>query len=269
MSNRRRYLGFSLIEVLLAVGTLAIGMIFVGGTFLVGLYLSGVSAEQTTAAIVANEAFSKIRIFGVNLAMCAVDRQEPFETVSGSVDPNEFAYPSTRTLGQKQYFWSALCRLDPNDPGSGVLVKVFVSRKVGSGTRYRGRDLASLPELIEVPYPRPVVVQIEHDPSGLGHGPYEVSIIDLDTDSDASGLVDEETFINDGYTIVENTTGQIYRMVNRVVQPDPLIPDTIILDRPWNPDGRYPNPDFVWVVPPAIGHGKGPCIEVYQGEVWF
>src|SRR3990172_9227944 len=146
MSSKRRYGGFSLIEVLLAVGTLAIGMIFVGGTFLVGLHLSGVSAERTTAVIVANEAFSKIRIFRVNPADCGVDWQTPFETLmnwppgsavgTGPIDPNELAYPSTRTLGQKQYFWSALCRQDPNDPDNALQVTVFVSRKIGSGARY-------------------------------------------------------------------------------------------------------------------------------------
>ena len=143
MGKSRRYCGFSLVEVLLAVGTLAIGMIFIAGTFLVGIHFSGVSAERTTAAIVANEAFSKIKIFRVNPAdtTCGVDWQADFETLMnwplpGPIDPNELAYPSAPTLTDHQYFWSALCRRCPSDPNLALIVTVFVSRRVGAGTLY-------------------------------------------------------------------------------------------------------------------------------------
>jgi len=247
MSSKRRYFGFSLIEVLLAVATLAIGMIFVGGTFLVGIYLSGVSAERTTAVIVANEAFSKVRIFGVNLAMCAVDSQAPFETVAGSVDPNEFAYPSTRTLAQKQYFWSALCRRDPNDPNNALQVTVFVCRKIGSGARYRDpSDPFDPMKWID----RPVVL------------PVVVSFVRVDSAGPVLAIeAGKERWISPGYTIVEDSTGAIYRVVGNGVRPDEINLDPA---KPWPWAVAK-----VWVVPPAIGHGKGPCIEVYQGEVRF
>jgi hypothetical protein len=255
MGKSRRYCGFSLIEVLLAVGTLAIGMIFIGGTFLVAIHLSGVSADQTTATIVANEAFAKIKIFRVNPAACAVDSQTLFETlmswpvpgsppVTGSIDPNEFAYPSTRTLSQKQYFWSALCRRDPNDPAQRTLqVTVFVSRKVGAGTRYRD-PLAPLNpnKWIDRPVAMPVGV------SGAIGDPV------LTITGDAS-------WIGTGYTIVENSTGEVFRVVNQ--GPGPQI--ALDPDKPW----RWNGAGVVWVVPPPVGRGKGPCIAVYQGEVRF
>jgi hypothetical protein len=71
----------------------------------------------------------------------------------------------------------------------------------------------------------------------------------------------KEIFVNDGYTIVGDQTGQIYRVVER----DASQPDTIILDRPWA--GGLTGL-VVWVVPPPFG-GRHPCIAVYQTEMRF
>ena len=123
MCKMRRYCGFSLLEVLLAIGTLSVGMIFIGGTFLVAIHFTGVSAERTTATVVANEAFAKIRIFGVDMSVgdpnlgVKYSNRYGFEVPTvAPFAPDEFAYPSTSTLTSKKYFWSALCRRDPNDP---------------------------------------------------------------------------------------------------------------------------------------------------------
>jgi len=245
MGKSRRYCGFSLIEVLLAVGTLSIGMIFISGTFLVGIHLSGVSAERTTATVVVNEAISKIRIFGVDMTdpNLAIDRQSRFPDevkprfVVRPIDPAEFAYPSTRTLGNKQYFWSALCRRDPNDPLRTLQVTVFVSRKIGAGTLYEGPA---------GPIDRPVAMPV--GVSGVIDDPV------LTITGDAS-------WIGTGYTIVEDSTGEIFRVVNQ----GPGSQIALDPDKPW----RWNGAGVVWVVPPPIGRGKGPCIEVYQGEVTF
>jgi len=251
MSNRRRCGGFSLIEVLMAVGTLAIGMIFIGGTFLVAIHLSGVSAEQTTAAVVANEAFAKIRIFGVEMAdpNLAVDQQRPFPDQVKPlfslrpVNPDEFAYPSTRTLSQKQYFWSALCRLDPNDPLRTLQVTVFVSRKVGAGALYEGPA---------GPIDRPVAM------------PVGVSFVAVDSVGRAVLAIEagKERWISPGYKMVEDSTGEIYRVVDNGSGSNEILLDSA---KPWPWAGSR----VVWVVPPPMGRGKGPCIEVYQGEVRF
>ncbi len=50
----------------MAVGTLAVGMTFIAGTFLTGIYLSTFSTERTIAAVAAEEAFAKMRIFGLD-----------------------------------------------------------------------------------------------------------------------------------------------------------------------------------------------------------
>ena len=56
MRKKHQHRGFSLTEVLLALGTIAVGMTFVGGTFLVGIYFSTIATERTIAAVVADEA---------------------------------------------------------------------------------------------------------------------------------------------------------------------------------------------------------------------
>ena len=234
MKSERKYRGFSLTEVLLAVGTFGIGMIFVAGVFPVAIHFTTVATERTIAAVVADEAFAKIRLYGVvdfNLPGCI-----NFNDVS-FVNQSEFAYPSTDPdIMQKQYYWSALCRrVDPNS--QLVQVTVFVSRKIGSGTMYVGGQ--NCPVLV------PVSV------SGV-FGNRELTIQNPD----------EETFINDGYTIVDNETGDIYRVVERYADT----PDTIELDRPWQ---GVNSPDLVWVVPPPVGGGRYPCITIYQRVIGF
>ena len=244
----------------MAVGTLAIGMIFIGGTFLVAIHFSAVSAERTTAVVVANEAFAKIKIFRVDPGdtACGVGWQTPFATLMNlppgsavgtgteTIDPNELAYPSTFTLADKQYFWSALCRRDPNDPDNTLQVTVFVSRKVGAGTRYRD--------------PLDPLLSVIDRPAALAVGVSKISV-----DPAAPVLAIDpgmETWIGPGYTIVEDSTGAIYRVVGNGVGPDEINLDPA---KPWPWSGSR----VVWVVPPPIGRGKGPCIEVYQGEVRF
>ena len=239
MRKRRQYRGFSLTEVLLAVGTLAVGMVFISGTFLTGIHFSTIATERTIAAVVADEAFAKVRVYGIDLTdpNLTVSQQTRFESLS-FIPGVEFAYPSTRTSAEKHYYWSALCRPVSSDPANRLVqVTVFISRKMGSSTTYQGGA------------GRPVPVQV-----------------------DVSGAVGDRVItitgdiqlINDGYTIVENGTGSIYRVVERGA--DPALPEQITLARdklPWQ------GGDSVWVIPPPIGGGRYPCIGVYQKVIRF
>jgi hypothetical protein len=241
MKNELKNSGFSLTEVLLAVGTFAIGMIFISGTFLTGIYFATIATERTIAAIAADEAFAKIKLYGVSLTNpnLVVDRLTSFEVLN-PIAVDEFAYPSTKRLARKQYYWSALCRqVDSNPTNRLVQVTVFISRKVGNRSTYPGGAV------------RPVPVEVGVSTvTGVGNE-NKLTI----------NVPGEEIFINGGRTIVDNQTGRLYR----VLQRDANAPNIIVLDRVWQGGLN----DSVWVVPPPLGGGKYPCIAIYQKVIRF
>jgi hypothetical protein len=222
---------FSLMEVLIAVGTLALGMLFIASVFPAGVYWTTVASERTISAVAADEAFAKIKLYGVNISGLSPITQTQVESVS-SIYSGEYGYPSYGAAGeQKKYWWSAICRkIDTND----VQVTVFVSRKIGAGTKY--------PNLIDPN--RPIAVKV--GVTGIV-GNNELTI------------TGNKTFINDGYTIVDDTSGQIYRVLERYRSPD----DRIRLDKNWQ------GGNAVWVIPPPVGGGRYPCIAVYQKVMRF
>ena len=190
---RRHNGGFSLTEVLLALGTMAVGMILVAGLFPAGVLLTNTAVERTIAAVVSDEAFAKIRLYGIDLtnakvqssqsaALFALVRLRPFAD-------DEFWYPSVTGAdpGTKQYCWSAICRRTSD---FDVQVTVFVCRRTGSGVN-----------------PVPVEVGVS-SPAG--------SWLSVDT----------PIAVKEGHVIVNDADGQIYRVVRR---QDPQIE----LDRAW------------------------------------
>jgi prepilin-type N-terminal cleavage/methylation domain-containing protein len=234
--------GFSLTEVLLAVGIIAVGMLFIAGVFPVGIHFSTIASERSIAAVVADEAFAKIRLYGVldfnSWPVLPAVACYDFRNISfGVVTPDEFAYPSDPNidLSDQQFYWSALCRRVHPDPNSRLVqVTVFVSRKVGSGTMYQGMP---------------------------GNWPVSMPVGVIAVPAPDTLQIAQPDFISDGYTIVNDQTGQIYRVLER----DTVMPDWIILDRLWlgGPTGS------VWVIPPPIGGGRCPLIAVYQRVIRF
>jgi Tfp pilus assembly protein PilV len=237
---RCKNIGFSLTETLLAVATLAIGLMFVAGTFVAGVHFSTIATERTIAAVAADEAFAKIRLYSTGIdPNLAVDKMTRFEELVKKIDPNEFAYPSTENkIIQKQYYWSALCRLvAPNS--RLVQLTVFISRTAGEAASYRGG----------INHPIPLQVNI----SGTAGN----NQLKIEEPTDPA----KKSWINDGYHIVNDKTGQTYRVVER----DADQPDTVVLDNPWQSTGS----GSVWVVPPPTGSGRNLCVAIYQKVVRF
>jgi type II secretory pathway pseudopilin PulG len=283
-TRRRQKDGFSLTEVLLAVATLAVGMIFIAGAFPVALHFSTEATERTIAAVVADEAFAKMRLIAArphpddaNLPLVSdanfafFNECRSFELAvdyilaplgpGARLDPNVFAYPSLEDVAAqyKSYFWSAICRRTRPDgePGSEIQATVFVCRKVGSGRTYWFRNPNDNVLSLAYPYPQAIYFGVSH---GVGA---ELMIQDI-----PPADPHQEILINEGYTIVDDATGDIYRVQERLAD-NPATPINegaiIILDRPWQGEDRRPR---IWAVP-AAGKTRYPCIAVYQKVMRF
>jgi hypothetical protein len=265
-------------EILLSVGVLSVGMMFIAGVFPVAIHFSTVSTERTIAAVVADEAFAKIKIYAIgdfntttdNLDIGGLSENELrdfndadiFPATDGNqpIGPDEFAYPSDIIDTAKQYYWSALCRLsenDANNPNPPVQVTVFVSRKVAQHLRYYEPDANGVVNWFDPDYTnRPIPVKVSVNQTGVRVNELRI------TNSD-----DEKNFINDGYTIVDDKTGRIYRVLKRYPGDNDTI---ILLDKDWD-DSEYElgEETWVWVVPPPENGSRGPCIAVYQRVIQF
>ena len=260
MNGKHRQPGFSLIETMLAIGTLAIGMVFVAGTFMAGVYFASVSTERTIANVVTDEALAKIVLYGLdpNDAKMKVGGFVPYEDIR-TIAANEFLYPSASNGSTGQYSWSAVCRREHS--GSRLVeFTVFVSRLVGPSTRYWVRGTGSAwPQLQQTDLPHPVLVNVVR---AAGMAANELSV----KDAVSSDTTDESTFLDEGSIIVDDATGQIYRVLQRYA----ATPDRVRIDPSW-PDDRPAAPAGVWVwtVPRPVSGGRNPLVAVYQKVIGF
>ena len=266
MLTAKKQKGFSLAEVLMATGILALGMAFIAGVFPAGIHYTIISTERTMAAVVADEAFTKIRLYGVdvNLPPPAGTGKLP-DVLGGSLgfweflptpilpiqSHREFLYPSDIDINpddsDKQYCWSALCRrIMGARPGDTLVqVTVFVCRKTAATTNYWRMSGAAITD--DSLWPVPVKVNVTAAANG-----YNIRIIDNN----------QRTFITVGGMLIDNISGSAYRVLRR----DPDDSAIVELDKPWK--GPTPSAE-VWAVPAAVGGGRYPVIGVFQREILF
>jgi len=149
-----------------------------------------------------------------------------------------------------------LCRVT-DDPHL-VQVTVFVSRKTNPGLMYP--DAPDGPEDIPLSgkydWPVPVLFPSGEDVLKL----VSTNILFAFLPGLEGRFI--RTFIDTNATIMDDVTGQLYRVQQMEKDVDALI---VVLDRPW----QGPNQVKVWVVPRAIGGGRYPCIGIFQRIIRF
>ena len=299
--------GFSLTEVLMSLGILTVAMLFIAGVFPVGIHYATVSTDRTMAAVVADEAFAKLRLYDFQQAadLKYIHSGDPAFTFSRDVNDvyrieepyfwdaqgfwrrYEYFYPSVTyyTGGPKpKYTWAALLRRLGPDPKQ-IQATVFVCRYLGPNAEYYRRfpwlpppghlsagvlDFNVL-HLQPVPVFMDIFINTFFPPDEIYINP---------------AVAIEDFFINDGSTIVDDETGQIYRVLERYPD-DPGTAATredriIRLDRDFEPGEAFiqnNNSGKVWVIPPRVNTlsiddppepvGKSPCVAVYQRIIRF
>ena len=241
MKNRRRQFGFSLVEVLMAVGVLTVGLLMVAGTFPVGIHLVAISTERTLGAVASDEAFAKIRLYGVDETK--LNNSPPckdfYDVSKYTINDDEFLYPSDPSNDNRVYSWSAICRKNSsitND--TSAQITVFVSRRVSNALQYYGQDAS-------------------YAPSGTSNWPLP-NLIGSVTGNQGENNINVGAanigYFSDDSVIVDNANGKIYRVIELdqaagVIYLDRKLEDAV---------------SGVWVVPVPIGGGKNPCVGVYQ-----
>ncbi len=233
----------------MAVGILSIGMMLIATMFPVGIYLTTVASERTMAAIVADEAFAKIQLYGLSSYPAVINDSNDYNDICNPIDSNEFSYPSTDPCSPVQYYWSALCRqTDPNDPNMLFQVTVFVARKTSPNHTYPYRPDISSP-IVLIDRPRLIEIQIT-----------AINASDVLTVNTAG----EAKYINPPTAVVDNATGKIYRVIDRKeVAGVPIV----TLDGVWQDIPTAT--DSIWLIPPPVNGGKNAGVEVFQRIIRF
>jgi prepilin-type N-terminal cleavage/methylation domain-containing protein len=234
VAKKNKNNGFTLAEVLMAVGILSIGLMLIATMFPAALYLTTVASERTMASIVADEAFAKIHLYGLSNSPHDINDYNDFTLMNS----NEFSYPSVDPCSTdlRQYYWSAVYKkADPN-----YIFTVFVARKTSpSHTYWQWRDGSF--------YQRPKLIRL--DITAIQNNA-EVTVTN-------AGLA---KYVNPPTAVLDNATCKIYHIIDRNST-------TVTLDRPW--EDVPLSPDHIWLIPPPQSGGKNADIEVYQEIIKF
>lgn len=301
MHKRHKQLGFSLAEIMVAIGILGIGLILVAASFPVGMDQHRRMTEKTMARTIANNAKNLIRN-GINVDLFTFDNNTHFRPVplhnfamddtednapndQSSLDFLDRVYPLPKaTLGdtwqmrrnhrfnlakRSRYGWCAVWRatgtMSPNDVEKRQReVVIFVTRKAEQDAGfYPSKDINTPPDS-DLAQPDPVDVDVHQ--SSLTYAP--------DPDSDSLRVSNSGGFdlLSEGGFIVDAAHGGVYKIV--ALRDPSLGGKNIRLDRQIvDPEGSVVKPfkatNHAYVVPPPRGIDDQPVIGVYKYTINF
>jgi prepilin-type N-terminal cleavage/methylation domain-containing protein len=265
MTRDVKHNGFSLTEVLLATGILAIGMVMIAMVFPVGVKLTSIATERTVAATAANEAFAKILLYGkdpdgagilkgidltsaitntIAWTECRLTFNAAYSIATGTEFPSDQQWYPSESRQEKKYRWVAMVRKLNT---SQLQTTVFVMRLLMEGALYYKNDGTAIGS-----EPESVLLNIKPDNSVR-----QFNIVTYTTQHY------ENNYLTVGSVLLENKQGGLYRVVEiKDVDNDGV--KEVILDK----DLTVADP-WCWVIPPAVGSTRNPCIGVYQRILTF
>jgi prepilin-type N-terminal cleavage/methylation domain-containing protein len=246
--------GFSLIEVLVALLLLAIGLLMVAMVFPVAGNWTRQTAEESIAQSMARNAVAIIKTrYGIDgpgsNALSSFNsaivvplpgiRSIPLGERAyqfGSPTPYPAANPPVCT-----YFWTALARLTPNQTGDGRSIDIYIL------VFHKGS-----PEQVFAPAPLTKHDQrAEEDDPSPTNPPYFPTLL-------ATPSTPPTIILRIGEYGVGQNSGTLFRMVvgadgNGVAAP---------------PMSSATDP-LIWIAPPAIGTSASPLVYIYQTTISF
>jgi len=298
--------GFSLTEVLIATGIMAIGLVMVATIFPVGVKLTTLTTERTIGAVVADEAFAKIQLYGLrdfqywpsawmefaqglpNYAsadLATYDACDNFIYTTklwgwgGDGFPwtaddrhyvnsswEDFLYPSAAVPVGQDRNYNWSALCRRVGP-KDVQVTVFVNRKIASGSYYQEWVFNPLPSpTYSVAVIPPGSVWPQPVPVNVTYNPAFPKQLTIAAGPGTLTAAVSVAFFGEGYTIVDSYSGRIYR----VLEVDPAT-GILTLQQDWFVEPLKPAwlQDSIWVVPPAVNSDRYPCAGVYQKVIRF
>jgi len=248
----------------MAAGILAIGFMLIATLFPVGMKMTATATERTIAAVVADEAFAKIRQFGIADLDDSSWPDDPniecvnYDDVSGlAIDPCDYLYPSTDDVLDidKRYSWSTLCRYTGD--AKDFQITILVSRKTSPAVMFPYWDPVA-GNWASTPWPKPVPVKVYVEDASQPHI-LHTSLSYLQ-------------YFSEGSVVIDNHTGRFTTVLERdildIILADPIAEWVITNDTEIT----------VWVVPPAVKNitedpptvsGRSPCVGIYQRVISF
>jgi len=290
--------GFSLIEMLLAMGILGIGLVLVAMVFPVGIKLTSIATDRTIGAIAANEAVAKIQLYGLrdfqywplaiiaeknNIPAYAPDKWEnaTYDSCENYIYATNFwdwgpdGNPWTADDQKIDLDWPEFLYPSANTPEmrrhhwsalcrrtdeKKVQITVFATRKVDDKSRHYSYtyDYINKKYVHGIDSNWPMPVPVTISFSN-DVGKEKELVVQI---GGWAGWGDAPfNFFSGNSTIVDNKFGRIYR-VSDYKASGGGVRDTLILTEKWQGgDG------IIWVVPPAVGSDRYPVIAVRQTTI--